>query len=394
MTGSVRRLLAGATQRGRGGDARDRCRGSMQGPWIWTAWRTVALLAVASLAACGRESAPPRPAAAPPLETFVVARTDAPHERLWDGVVAAINETTLAAQTNARVRELAVDAGDRVAKGDVLLRLTDVEQNSGRRSAEAAVTATRAEAVQAEANWRRIDEIHARKLVARADLDAATARRDAARAALASAEAQSRSAAQQADYTIVRAPFDGVVTQRFVELGQAVQSGPPQPQALLALAALDALRVDVPVAQGTVDAIRAQAKASIVLDGGSRRVPAASVVVLPTADPATHTFRVRVGVPVGTAGLWPGMAVKVAFVADVAPRLLVPAGALVRRGEIDGVYVVDADHGVGLRLLRLGHRSGDELEVLSGLAAGERVASDPQAAARWLAARHAGKVGP
>ncbi|MDE1885128.1 MAG: efflux RND transporter periplasmic adaptor subunit, partial [Xanthomonadaceae bacterium] len=180
-----------------------------------------------------------------------------------------------------------------------------------------------------------------------------------------------------------------VVTQRFVEVGQAVQAGPPQPQPLLALAALDALRVEVTVPQSAVDVIRAHAQATLLLDGGERRVPAASVMVLPTADPATHTFRVRVGVPAGTAGLWPGMTVKVAFAAGGTQRMQVPVSALVRRGEIDGLYVIGADNSVGLRLVRLGHRSGDDVEVLSGLAAGERVARDPNAAVRWLVALHA-----
>ncbi|HST29071.1 MAG TPA: efflux RND transporter periplasmic adaptor subunit [Rudaea sp.] len=360
-----------------------------------TTWKVAALgVAVVLLAACGRPPEAPKPASPPPLATIVVASTDAAAAQAWDGIVEAVNETTLAAQTNARVLELPVDVGDRVSKGQVLVRFTDVEQSSGRRSAEGAVAAAKASLVQVEANYKRIADIYARQLVARADLDAATAQRDAARAALASAQAQLRSAGQQADYTVVRAPFDGVVTQRFVEIGQAVQSGPPQPQPLLALAALDALRAEVTVPQGAAEAIRAHAQATLLLDGGARRVPAASVAVLPTADPATHTFRVRVGVPAGTVGLWPGMTVKIAFAIGDAQRLLVPHTALVQRGEIDGVYVVGADNSVGLRQLRLGHRDGEDVEVLSGLAAGERVARDPVAAARWLVALHAGKATP
>lgn len=349
----------------------------------------VPFAAAVLLAACGRQPAPPQPAAPPPLDSFVVANAQGPREQAWDGIVDAVNETTLAAQTNARVAELPVEIGDRVRQGDVLVRFTAIEQDSARRSAQAAVAAARANAIQAEANYRRIDDIYARKLVSRAELDAATAQRDAARASLASAEAQLRSAGQQADYTVVRAPFDGVVTQRFVEVGQAVQSGPPQPQALIAIAALDALRAEVSVPQSAVDAIRAHGAATLLLDGGARRVPAAYVTVLPTADPATHTFRVRVGVPAGTAGLWPGMTVKVAFAVGDAQRILVPAAALAQRGEIDGVYVIGSDHRVALRLVRLGNRSGDDIEVLAGLAAGERVARDPVAAARWLVTAHA-----
>ena len=352
------------------------------------------LAALALLAACGRDPAPAKPTAPPPLASFVVGSAQAPHEQAWDGVVEAVNETTLAAQTNARVKELLVDIGDRVAKGDVLVRFTDVEQSSAQRGAQAAVAAARAAFAEAQANFKRIDDIYARKLVSRADLDQATARRDAAQAALSAAEAQLRSAGQQADYTIVRAPFAGVVTQRFVEVGQAVQSGPPQPQPLLALAALDALRVEVTIPQSAVEAVRQHPAATLILDGGARRIDAPNITVLPTADAATHTFRVRVAVPTGSAGLWPGMTVKVGLAADATARLSVPASALVQRGELDGVYVIGVDNTVSLRQLRLGHRQGDAIDVLAGLAAGEHVASDPVAAAHWLVEQHAGKGAP
>jgi multidrug efflux pump subunit AcrA (membrane-fusion protein) len=88
------------------------------------------------------------------------------------------------------------------------------------------------------------------------------------------------------------------------------------------------------------------------------------------------------------------MTVKVAFAAGNAQRIMVPAAVLVRRGEIDGVYVIGADNSVGLRLVRLGHRNGDDIEVLSGLAAGERIARDPEAAVRWLVGARASGNSP
>jgi RND family efflux transporter MFP subunit len=344
------------------------------------------------LAACGvPQHASPSPP--PALATLAVQPRQAAREQTWDGVVEAVEATTIAAQTNARVLELPVDVGDRVRKGDVLVRFSDVEQQSGRRAAAANVAAARAESRDAEANWKRTDAIFKRGLIARAQLDAAVARRDAARATLAAADAVLKSAGQQADYTVLRAPFDGVITQRFVHVGEAVQSGPPTPQPLIALAALDALRVDVVVPQGGVDAIRASPDASVALDDG-KRVQAARVTVFPYADPGTHSFRVRVELPAGGSGLYPGMTVKVAFAVGQAMRLLVPASALVRRGELSAVYVVGADHSVGLRQLRLGHRFGDEVEVLAGLAPGDRVARDPEAAALYLAKRHDGNASP
>ena len=131
----------------------------------------------------------------------------------------------------------------------------------------------------------------------------------------------------------------------------------------------------------------------MVLDDG-RRLQAARVIVFPYADPSTHSLRVRVELPAGGSGLYPGMTVKVAFEVGAATRLLVPVPALVRRGELSAVYVVGADHSVGLRQLRLGHRFGDKVEVLAGLAPGDRVARDPEAAALYLVKRHDGTASP
>lgn len=344
-----------------------------------------AALAFAALAlgACSRAPAPAARPAPATLETLVVAPVATPQEAVWDGVIEAVNATTLAAQTNARVKETPVDVGERVRAGDVLLRFSDVEQDSARRSARALVAAARATYAEAQADWQRLDEVYARKLVARADLDRATARRDAARAALASAEAALASAGQVADYTVVRAPFDGVVTARLVEVGQAVQAGPPQPQPLIALAALDALRAEVRVPQETAEAIRARGVAAILLPDGTR-IAASEVQVLPTADPASHSFPIRVTLPASTAGLWPGMTVRVAFALGEGETLALPATSIVRRGELDGAYVLDAEGQPRLRMLRLGHARDGEVEILAGLAAGERVALDPAAAMQHL----------
>src|SRR5690606_39054794 len=171
-------------------------------------------------------------------------------------------------------------------------------------------------------------EIHERKLIAKAQLDQAVARRDAARAALQSAQAALSEVTQQLDYTVVRAPYSGIVVKRHVQIGEAVQPG----QALISGVSLKELRVNVQVPQSAVDAIRRFAAADVLLDGdGARRVAAAKVTVFPYADPDTHTFSVRLDLPAEETGLYPGMTVKAAFVVGEAQRLLLPASALVQR---------------------------------------------------------------
>ena len=342
-------------------------------------------LVVVALVACGERNLPA--AALPPspaLASLVVHAEKARREQVWDGVVEAVHQVVISAQTNARVLELPYDVNDVVPKGAVLVRFTDVEQKSARNAAQAQIASAQATYNEALASYQRFAAIYTKGYVATAQLDQERARRDAAQAALQSARAQLNQVGQQLDYTVLRAPYAGIVTRRYVQVGEAVQSGPPSPQPLIALESLQDLRVNVQVPQSAVEAIRNFHAADVLPEGDRRRrVVASSVTVFPYADPATHTFSVRLELPGDSTGLYPGMTVKVAFATDETRRLLLPATALVQRGELLGVYVL-GEHDVALRQVRAGHRYGDRVEVLAGLDDGERITTDPAAAARWL----------
>lgn len=312
------------------------------------------------------------------LRLWTVTPEQAARERVWDGVVEAVNQATLSAQTAGRVVELPYDVDDYVPAGAVVVRFTDVEQQSARRQAEAQLRAAEASAKEAEAEYGRIQDIYTRKLVAKSQLDQALARRDAARAALEAAQAGVQSAGEQVDYTVIRSPYSGIVTARHVQVGESVRPGQP----LISGLSLGRLRVHVDLPQSDIGAIRAERKASVLLADG-RRIEASKVTVFPYADPQSHTFKVRVELPEEETGLHPGVTVKVAFAIGAGERLLLPQAALVRRSEVSGVYVA-GEQGLLLRQLRLGHRYGDRVEVLAGLNAGERIALDPLAASAAL----------
>lgn len=339
-----------------------------------------AALATLLLAACGSE--PPAPAAAPPVsfQTLEVEPRTSARERSWDGVVEAVNQATLSAQTAGRVLELPFDVNDYVEAGQVVVRFTDVEQVSAQRRASAALNAAQADFTEADAAFRRTEELVAKQLLAKAALDQARARRDATRAALESARAGVSAAGEQVDYTVIRSPYSGILVQRHVEVGESVQPGQP----LVSGLSLQKLRLAVEVPQSDIAAIRKYAAATVVLPGGGR-LAAEKVIVFPYADPATHTFKIRVELPEAETGLQPGMTVKVAFKTGEAANLWIPTSALVTRSEVTAVYVVGADNRVALRQVRLGHRREGEVEVLAGLAKGDRIAVDPLAALAHLA---------
>lgn len=332
------------------------------------------VLAVLVTASC-QHSAPPASAGPDPaadLPQIQVEPVRVWRERSYDGVVRAVQRATLAAQTAGRVVELPFDVNDFVERGAVVVRFTDVEQSSERRRAEAALRAAQAQAAEAEAEQRRVADLAARRLVPASQLDQATARRDAARAALQAAEAALKQAREQADYTVVRAPYAGVVTARHVEIGETVAPGQP----LISGLSLERLRVEVQVPQRDVEAIRSQKRATVVLPDG-RTVPAAEVVVTPAANGQVPTFTVRIELPTLEQGPLPGSAVTVRFPVEEVVELRIPQRAVVQRSEASLVYVL-ADGGRGsLRAVRLGQRDGESVEVLAGLTSGDRIVLEP-----------------
>lgn len=345
---------------------------------------TLIASALLALAACGGEPAAPTLPPLPKLETLTVGGTADASGRSWDGVVEAVQQADLTAQTAGRVTVVNVDVNDRVAKGDVLLRLTAVEQQAGANTARAQLRAAEAAAAEAEANYRRYAALANGQYVSRSQIDQARAARDSAAAARDAARAQVAQASQQTDYTVIRAPFAGIVSARRVEPGESVAPGQP----LMAVYAPGALRIEVQVPQSEADAIRAVGSARVALADG-RTVDAAEVVVFPAADPATHSVGVRVTLPDLKQAPAPGVTAKVLFpiaVTAQAGTVSIPASALVQRGEVSGVYVI-AGNRIALRQVRLGQRSGDRVEVLAGLKAGDVVAADPVAAVQALAAQ-------
>ena len=344
--------------------------------------RPVLALAVAfALVACGHEEPKSTLPSLPALATHTVAAGGAAPGRAWDGVVEAVRQGELTAQTSGRVTSVEVDVDDRVEAGAVLLRLAGVEQRAGVESARAALQAAEANARQAQADYERHAALASRQFVSRLQLDQARAARDAAAAVRDGARAQLAQAGQQADYTVVRAPFAGIVSARHVEPGESVAPG----QALLSLYAPGALRIEVQVPQSDAQAIRAADKAQVVLADG-RAVAAPAVTVFPAADARTHSVGVRVDLPEMADAPQPGVTAKVVFpIAGGEALLLVPSGALVRRGEVSGVYVLAGDR-LSLRQVRLGRQLGGQVEVLAGLYAGETIAADAVAALQALSA--------
>ena len=319
-----------------------------------------------------------------------------------DGVVEAVRQTRLSTQVAGAIVALQVKAGDRVKAGQELLRIDASAAQQGVAASASQVEAAQAQLKVAASELARQRQLHQKQYISQAALERSQAQWEAAQAQVNALQAQTRVAQAQSGFFLLKAPYAGVVSEVAVTLGDMALPGRP----LLTLHDPSALRVTAAVPQALLGSLSSrldQVRYEINgLAGSAARLQPASVELLPTIDAASHTAQIRLALPpagaagaVGGAGatagpastaVMPGLFARVWLPAGASAkagpqRLFLPSSAILRRAELTGAYVVDAQGKPRLRQVRLGRVSGDQVEVLTGLRPGDKVAADPQAAA-------------
>lgn len=297
----------------------------------------------------------------PELTLASVSTQHIVQEQVFDGVLEAINQSTVSAQTSGRILSINVDVGDKVNKGDLLVAITDTEQ-------QARVNSAQARYDEALAQFQRVQKMYQGKLVSKANYDQASAAYKAADAGL-------KEAQQSLAYTKVYAPYSGIVLSRSVKMGETVHPGSP----LMTGLSLEALRVQVSIPQSSIEAVRTYREAYIRLPNG-KMLTSTTLRIPPSANVQTHSFEVLVNLPTGRFDLYPGTVAKVAFITGERNTISIPQSWVAHRGEVTGVYVATGEQ-LSFRFVRLGSLTANgQYPVLAGLSVGDQVAVDPVAA--------------
>lgn len=303
-------------------------------------------------------------AQAQPLATATIELREI--ELTWpaEAVVEAVKQAVIAAQVPGRVMEVRADAGDAVKQGQLLMRIDAREAAEGYAASQATLS-------NARANYERTKNLYTQKFISKAALDKAEADYKAA-------QAGSGAAGAAASHASIVSPLTGFVAQRHTEAGEMAVPGKP----LITVYDPKGLRVTSSIPQYKLAEVRANLRAKIEFPETGKWIDAAKVEVFPSADPRTHTVTVRAHLPTllpdNQPGIIPGMFARAHFVTGKAKKLLVPSAAVLRRGEVTAVYVIDEKNVARLRQVRLSEPlAGGYHEVLAGLSAGEKVALDP-----------------
>jgi RND family efflux transporter MFP subunit len=354
------------------------------------------LPALAALISCGGE-APKRAGAqdaAPVAVSAVLAQAkDWPAGYEATGTVRARTSGAISSRIMGYVQQVSVQVGDRVRQGQLLITIdsSDLEPNvrraeAGRTEAQSAlpeadsaVAAAKANLDLAQTTFKRIEDLASKNSISRQEFDESSARLKAAQAnyemararrtqldsKLAQADQEVRSASVMRDYARIAAPFAGVVTAKSVEPGNLATPGAP----LLTIEKEDGFRLEASVDESRLASVKAGQSARVFIDSIGEDLTARVGEVVPSVDPGSRTYIVKIDLPANPK-IRSGMFGRALFQTGSRSAVTAPASALVERGQLQAVYVLE-DGRARTRLVTVGARSKDAVEILSGLSAGE-----------------------
>jgi RND family efflux transporter MFP subunit len=364
--------------------------------------RSVLLIAITAGTIAGCSSGGKRQAEAGPVITGVQTQTvrleSAPQLYEATGTIRSAQTSVLVAQMGGTVREIRVEAGQRVKRGQLLAVLDDRGPQAQVHAAEAGVTeaveglaevghaleAARADRQFAEATYNRYKVLLAANSLSRQEFDGAEARYRAALAserALESKQKQVAARQQQAhsqqdsaestlSYSRLVSPLDGIVTAKSVDAGTVVMPGTP----VITVEDPSRYRLEASLPAEYLTHARVGATVAVATDHGEFQGRVAEVV--PVADAASRTFLVKIDLP-RESNCRSGEYGRAEFPVGDTTRLAVPRAAVIEHGELQGIFVVGADGKLEYRLIKTGKTFGDRVEIVSGLSAGEKVAISP-----------------
>jgi RND family efflux transporter MFP subunit len=342
-----------------------------------------------------QQPAPAQEAAPVRVRTLVAETMDWPAIYEAIGTVRARTAATISSKVMGYVQEVRVQAGDLVRSGQPLVTLDSRDLEAAHRQAEAArnearsavaevdnaIAAAQAQLELAQVTFRRMKDLYDKKSVSEQEFDEASAKVRMAEAnhqmAL-SKRRQLEEKIQQAgegvksaeimrSYAEIRAPFHGVVTEKMVDQGNLAAPGAP----LLTIERAGAYRLEARLEESMLAQVRAGQQVEIELEALGKAIPARVSEVVPAVDAASRAFPVKINLP-NLPGLRSGLFGRARFRTQARSVLAIPADAVIIRGQVQSVFVVE-DGRVRSRLLTLGQRRDNQVEVLTGLTAGEAV---------------------
>ncbi|MEN8164692.1 MAG: efflux RND transporter periplasmic adaptor subunit [Acidobacteriota bacterium] len=333
------------------------------------------LVMAVTLGACAPDKAELAQADLSPLSVHVIqaeAMTSSKAIEVY-GVVQPARQAFVSSRVMGPVVAVKTWAGATVSKGQVLIEIQPETSKGQVAQAEGALAQARAALAMAERNLKRFENLHAEKAASEVELDMARMQHGQAKGAVDQAMGAVHTAKTVAGEAGVAAPFAARVVERLVEVGDMAAPGRP----LIRLESSEGRRLWLSVREADIARLELDMRIPVTLDSRADHGTIEGTVaeIVPSADPATHTFTVKVDL--GSVDVASGISGRAAIPGDAVDRVVIPAAAVHSRGGLELVVVRADDSSARTRAVTTGSELADgQVEILSGIKAGDSVVID------------------
>ncbi len=304
----------------------------------------------------------------PGAKTLTIGKELSDNIMSWPGTLRSRSVAKIAPKFNARILEVTVNVGDAVKQGDIIARLDEQALQAAYQQATAVLTAAQAQASQAIADEKRIKNLYRKDAATRQNYDAVVARAKSARAAVNRARSAIKQISVNLGENILKAPFDGIISERLKEPGDMGLPNDP----IVILQKSNDLRLEAAIPTHCAKRITLDMKVNIRIDALKRTIHGKIDEIVPEIDSLTRTQLVKAALP-SSNGLVPGLFGWLEqSCEDHQNVLLIPVSAVLHYGQLEAVKIVDGNQ-VYNRHIRTGKQKGNKVEVLSGLRDGETI---------------------
>lgn len=340
------------------------------------------LVAAGALAGCGDDKKHSQIDEGEPISvsTAKVVAKEMEEPVIYSATVEAGDRAEMATKVMGRIEAIYVKEGDYVKAGQMLVKISSKDIDAKLAQTEAQIAAASAQFENAEKNLKRFEALYAQNAATPKEMDDVRLGYEAALAQKKAAEGMKKEVEDIRRYARLTSPFNGVVAAKMVDIGDMASPGYP----IIVVESVGSIKVSALVSESEIDYWHVGMSANVIvpsLNGDEKNAMYEAKVtqVVPSADPASHQFKVKAKILNPDKSIKPGMFARIVVGKLMQKTIAVPKSALFNRGQLVGVYVVGDDNRAKLRWIRTGRDLGKYIEVLSGMESGETVVLDNKA---------------
>ncbi|MFO7799025.1 efflux RND transporter periplasmic adaptor subunit [Rhodohalobacter sp.] len=315
------------------------------------------------------------------VELRTAESSESQAEMVFPAKVESNSQANLSTIVMGTVTSAPVTVGDRVQKGDLLVRIKDDQIRAQKSQIEANMVQAQANLENTEKNYNRIKNLYAEDSATSKELDDISTMYEIAKANMEALEARMNEVNEMLDYTVIRAPFTGIVSNKFVSEGDMAAPGHP----LVSVADPSSVKITATVAENQISQLEEGSVISVsIASAGVNNAKARLTAISEAGDPMSRQFSIEAMIEDAeiNEALKVGMFAEVGININQSEILTIPADAIIERGQLTGIYTISDNNRAVLRWVRLGERSGDAVKVITGLKPGEQFVYAPDQSLR------------